>query len=129
MTARSDKSTWLAPVVPVLLGAAVLAAEATSGDLAEGLVWFALLAGVGALLAFGGRFESVRLARGDGEDERERSINQRAMAAVGVVLMVALTAVIVFQVARGDDPSPYTQITALGGASYVAALLVLHRRS
>jgi hypothetical protein len=129
MTARSDKSTWLAPVVPVLLGAAVLAAEATSGDLAEGLVWFGLLAGVGALLAFGGRFESVRLARGDGEDEREASINQRAMAAVGTVLMIALTAVIVFQVARGEDPSPYTQITALGGASYVASLLVLHRRS
>jgi ABC-type transport system involved in cytochrome c biogenesis permease component len=129
MTARSDKSTWLAAVVPVLLGAAILAAEATSGDLAEGLVWFALLAGVGALLAFGGRFESVRLARGEGEDERERSINQRAMAAVGTVLMIALTAVIVFQVARGDDPSPYTQIAALGGTSYVAALLVLHRRS
>jgi hypothetical protein len=129
MTARSDRSRWLAPVVPVLLGAAILAAEATSGDLAEGLVWFAVLAGVGALLAFGGRFESVRLARGDGEDERERSIDQRAMAATGTVLMIALTAVIVFQVARGEDPSPYTQIAALGGASYIVALLVLRRRS
>jgi ABC-type transport system involved in cytochrome c biogenesis permease component len=129
MTARSSNSTWLAVLVPALLGAAILAAELTAGDVAEGLVWFALLAGVGALLAFGGRFESVRLARGDGEDEREAMINQRAMAAVGIVLMIALTVVIVFQIARGDDPSPYTQIAALGGVSYVAALLVLHRRS
>jgi uncharacterized membrane protein len=129
MTARSSRSTWLAGVVPALLGAAILAAELTAGDVAEGLVWFALLAGVGALLAFGGRFESVRLARGDGEDEREAMINQRAMAAVGTVLMIALTVLVVFEIARGDDPSPYTQIVALGGASYVVALLVLHRRS
>jgi hypothetical protein len=37
--------------------------------------------------------------------------------------------VIVFQVARSEDPSPYTQIIALGGTAYVAALLVLRRRS
>jgi hypothetical protein len=129
MTARFDRSRWLAPTVPVVIGGAVLAAEATDGDLVEGLVWFAVLAAAGALLAFGGAFESVRLARGDGEDEREAMLGERAMAAAGLVLIIALTAVIVFQVARGDDPSPYTYLAAIGGASYAAALVVLHRRS
>jgi drug/metabolite transporter (DMT)-like permease len=129
VTARPNKSAWLAAAVPAVIGAAILAAEAANGDLSEGLVWFAVLAAAGALLAFGGRFESVRLARGDGEDEREAMINERAMAATGLLLMVALTAVIVYQLARGDDTRPYIYLTAIGGATYVAALLLLHRRS
>ena len=84
---------------------------------------------LGALLAFGGHFEAVRLARGDGEDERDAMINTRAMAAVGTVLTIVLTGAIVFQLARGDDPSPYTQIMAVGGPAYVASLLVLRRWS
>ncbi len=129
MTAPIDTSRWLFSLVPVGLGAVILAAEATNGDLAEGLVWFAVLAVLGALLAFGGRFEAVRLARGDGEDERDAMINTRAMAAVGTVLTIVLTGAIVFQLARGDDPSPYTQIMAVGGAAYVASLLVLRHWS
>ena len=129
MTAPIDTRRWLFSLVPVGLGAVILAAEATNGDPAEGLVWFAVLAVLGALLAFGGRFEAVRLARGDGEDERDAMINTRAMAAVGIVLTIVLTGAIVFQLARGGDPSPYTQIMAVGGAAYVASLLVLRHWS
>jgi hypothetical protein len=69
MTARN--STRIAPAVPEALGASVFIAVAPNGFLVEGLVWFAVLAGVGALLAFGSRFKAVRLAREDGEDERD----------------------------------------------------------
>jgi hypothetical protein len=120
---------WLMPLVPVGLGGVILAAEATEGDLASGLVWSALLAGLGALLAFGGRIEMIRDARGEPEDERDAFINVRAMAAAGTVLVLVLTGCIVFELARGDDPSPYTQVMAAGGAAYAVALLVLHRRS
>jgi hypothetical protein len=129
MTTRSNIASWLLPFVTVLFGSAVLAAEATNGDFVEGLVWFAVLAAGAGLLALGGRFEAVRLARGDGEDEREALINQRALAAAGLVIIIALTAVIIFQIARGEDATPYTYITALGGASYLAALITLRRRS
>ena len=129
MTAPIDTRRWLFSLVPVGLGAVILTAEATNGDLAEGLVWFTVLAVLGALLAFGGRFEAMRLARGDGEDERDAMINTRAMAAVGTVLTIVLTGAIVFQLARGDDPSPYTQIMAVGGAAYLASLLVLRHWS
>jgi hypothetical protein len=37
--------------------------------------------------------------------------------------------VALFQVARGEDPTPYTYFTALSGASLVAALITLNRRS
>ncbi|MGH2942504.1 MAG: hypothetical protein ACRDLN_07005 [Solirubrobacteraceae bacterium] len=116
-------------LVPVGLGAIILAAEAASGELSSGLVWFAVLAAFGALLAFGGRFDTVRQARGGTEDEREALINTRAMAAAGQLLVLVLTGCIVYTLARGDDPQPYTQLMAVGGAGYAVALLVLRRRS
>ena len=120
---------WLMPLVPVALGAVILVAEAADDDLASGLGWFAVLAAVGALLAFGGRFQAVRDARGDGEDEREAMIGSRAMAAAGTAMILALTGAIVFELARGDSPSPYVWVLAVGGATYAVALLALRRYS
>jgi peptidoglycan/LPS O-acetylase OafA/YrhL len=120
---------WLMPLVPALLGVVILVAEATDDDLAGGVAWFAVLAAVGALLAFGGRFQAVRDARGDGEDERDAMIGARAMAAAGTAMILVLTGAIVFELARGDDPSPYTYVIAVGGATYAVALLALRRYS
>jgi hypothetical protein len=123
------QSRWLMAAVTVVLGGVILVAEAMNGNLASGLVEFAVIAALGALLAFGGRFEAVRQARGDGEDEREAMISTRAMAVAGQVLVVLLTGCIVFELVRGHDPSPYTQLMAVGGASWAVALLALRRRS
>jgi hypothetical protein len=123
------QSRWLMPLVPVGLGAVILVAEATDGDLASGLVWFAVLAAVGALHALGRRSEAVREALGEPEDERDALINTRAMAVAGQVMILVLTGCIVFELARGNDPSPFTQIIAVGGASYAVALLVQRWRS
>lgn len=122
------RGRWLMPAVTVGLGGVILVAEAMNDDLTSGLVWFAVMAALGALLAFGGRFESVRQARGDDEDEREAMINTRAMALAGMVLVIVLTGCIVFELVRGEDPSPYVQLIAAGGATYAVALLVLQRR-
>ncbi len=120
---------WLMPLVPAGLGVVILAAEIANGDVAEGLVWFVLLAGVGALLAFGGRWQAVRDARGDGEDERELVITTRAMAASGQAMILVLTGAVVFELARGENPSPYTWVLAVGGAVFGVALLALRRYS
>jgi len=122
-------SRRLIPLVPVALGAVILVAEATDGELAGGLAWFAVLAAVGALLAFGGRFQAVRDARGDGEDERDALIGTRAMAAAGTTMIVALTGAIVFELARGEIPSPYVWVVAVGGAAYAITWLLLRRYS
>jgi hypothetical protein len=122
-------SRWLIPLIPVALGGVILVAEATDGEVASGLAWFAVLAAVGALLAFGGRFQAVRDARGDDEDERDAMIASRAMAAAGLAMILVLTGAIVFELARGEDPSPYTYVIAVGGAVYAVALLALRRYS
>jgi len=122
-------SDWLIPLAPVALGGVVLAAEATNDNLTSGLVWFGLLTAAGAVLAFGGRFESVREARGETEDERDRVINLSAMATAGIAMILLLTGFIVFELVQGDDPRPYTYVAAGGGVSYLAALVFFRRRT
>jgi hypothetical protein len=51
------------------------------------------------------------------------------MASAGTVLVILLTACIAFGLVRGHSPSPYTQLMAAGGMSYVITLLVLRRCS
>jgi hypothetical protein len=123
------QSWQLMPLIYLILGGVIFIAQAIDGDIASGLVWFAVFAVISAVYAFGGRFEIIKQARGDLEDERDASINTRAMAAVGVVFVVLLTSCIVFELARGNNPSPYSQLMAVGGGSYIAALLVLRYRS
>ena len=119
----------LTALVPVGLGAVILAADAADDDLAEGPIWFAALAGVGALLAFGGRWQAVRDARGEPEDERDAMIVTRAMAATGQALILVLTGAVVFELARGENPSPYIWVLAVGGAVFGIGLLAMRRSS
>jgi uncharacterized membrane protein len=124
------RSRWILPTVTVGLGGVILGAQATDHELESGLAWFAVFAVVAALQAFGGRSERARDRAGLGaEDERDALINTRAMASTGTVFVLLLTACIVFELVRGNDPSPYTYLMAAGGASYAVALLVLRRRS
>lgn len=114
-------SRWLVPLVPVALGGVILVAAATTGHVLNGLMWFAVLAAVGALAAIAARFEVRRRGRGRAEDEREAIINTRAMSIVGTVLVIALTGCAAFTLARGESTSPYTALLAVGGISYVIA--------
>jgi hypothetical protein len=116
-------------VVNLALGATILVARALEDDLTDGLIWFGVFAAVAALYAVSGRHESVREALGEVQDERDEMINARALAAAGLVLIVVLTGCVVFELARGNDLSPYVQLLAGGGATYAVSLLVLRRRS
>jgi len=140
MTNRSDlnskrralpqwKSWWLLPLIYVALGVVILVAQAISGDTQSGVLWFTVMTGVAALYALGGRYEVIRQARGDFEDERDASINRKAMAATGTTLVIVLTACIVFELARGNNPTPYSMLMAIGGVTYIAALLIQRYRS
>jgi len=122
---RAGSSRWLAlPVIYLALGAVIFLANAIGGEPGQGFIWFLVWAAIAAVFAFGGRFDLIRQARGDLVDEREGSIHQKAMASTGVVLVIALTAMIVIQLARGEDPSPYTQLMMAGGATYLLGLLI-----
>ena len=117
------------PAVYAGLGLVILVAQIKDGNAASGLVWFGVMAAIAAGYAFGGRFDLIRQARGDLADEREVSINAHAMAATGTVLVIALTLCIVYELARGHNPSPYSPLMAVGGITYLASLVISRFRS
>jgi len=57
------------------------------------------------------------------------TIDVRARAVSGLVVMVATAGAWLYELAEGRDGSPYGQLLAIGGIAYVAAIAFLRRRS
>ncbi len=106
-----------------MLGAVVLVAALMAGRILSGVVWFAALSALGALLPVAARLEATRRGRDDDQDEREAIINTRAMSIAGTALVIVITGCAVFTLARGESTSPYTALLAVGGVSYAIAFL------
>lgn len=90
------------------------------------MAFFAVIA---ALFLLGGRSETIRMIRGDGRDERWARIDLAATALTGLVLVTAIIAACAWEWAHGRDGTPFVQLGAIGGLAYIAALVILRRRS
>jgi hypothetical protein len=125
---RITKSRWFTPVFALGLGVVLLVAQWIGGSPRSGLWSLAIMAGFGALLLFGGRSETIRGLRGDGRDERFRQIDIHATALAGIVVLSAIIIAFVVELARGHDGSPYGWLGAIGGLTYLAAIIVFRLR-
>jgi hypothetical protein len=76
----------------------------------------------------GGRSETIRGLRGDGRDERFRQIDIEATAIAGIAVITAIIVAFVIELARGHDGSPYAWLGAIGGLTYLLAVVVLRLR-
>jgi hypothetical protein len=65
----------------------------------------------------------------DRRDERISAIDVKATAFSGMALITAILVAFVVELARGQDGMPYAWLAALGGVSYVTAVIVLRLRS
>lgn len=115
------------PLFCVFLGALVLAAGAVGGELWFGLFGFGLMAALGLIFLIG-RSETLRGLGGPERDERWHRIDVTATAFAGGVVIVGVIGAWLYELADGQDGSPYTQLAALGGLAYVLAVVVLRRR-
>lgn len=123
------RSRWVMPAIALALGGVFLVAQWIGGDATGGLVSLAIMAAFAAVLVLlESRSEAVALMRRPGRDERARSIDLAATAFAGVVVITVLIAAVMVQLARGEDPSPYAQLGAVGGIAYVVALFGMQRR-
>ena len=90
------------------------------------MAFFVLIA---AVLALGGRSETIRMIRGDGRDERWARIDLAATALAGLVVISSIIIACGWEWAHGRDGTPFVQLGAIAGVAYIAALAVLLRRS
>ncbi len=121
-------SRWFLPLFAVFLGGLMFAAQAIGGHPGAGLVSFGILVFTGALVLFGGRSETIRGLRGDARDERFQRIDIHATAFAGTVVITAIIAGFLVQVANGHDGNPYTWLGAVAGVAYLAAVIAMRIR-
>jgi hypothetical protein len=125
---RIARSKWFLPGFCVLLGFVVFAVQWVGGNPRSGLVSLAILAGFGVLILLGGRSETVRGLRGDGRDERFRTMDIHATALAGLAVIVACIVAFLVELARGHDGSPYSWLGAIGGLTYIVAIIIFRFR-
>jgi hypothetical protein len=123
------RSRWWMPLFSLALGVLILVAFWLGGSPWSGVAGLAVMAAFGAMFLVGGRSETLRGLGGPGRDERWAMIDTRATALAGTVVIVALTAFWLVDLARGGDGNPYGQLMAIGGVAYLAAVVWLRRRS
>ena len=125
---KANLQRWYVPTVATLIGVAYLIAGILGDDLRFGITGLVLmLATAGAVVLAGRRSETVKGLL-DRQDERIRGIDNDASMFAGMVLVVAVIAGFVIEIARGQDGEPYAVLGAIAGVSYIAALVVLRLR-
>ena len=122
------KSKWFLPLFAVALGLLTFVAQWIGGNPRSGLVSFAILAGAGLVLLLGGRSETIRGLRGDGRDERFREIDIHATALAGIAVITAVIIAFLVELARGHNGDPYSWLGAIGGITYIAAIIIFRIR-
>jgi hypothetical protein len=125
---RVTKSKWFVPLFAVALGLVVFAAQWIGGDPGSGLESLGIITGFGALVLFGGRSETIRGLRGDGRDERFRQIDIHATAVAGLAVILAIIIAFIVELARGHSGNPYGWLGAIGGLTYLVAIVVFRIR-
>ena len=120
---------WFLPLFSLLLGVAFLVALWIGGEPGTGLAALGIMGAVAVVFALGGRSDLIRGLRGDGRDEYWERMDILATALAGVVLIGVVIGMCLWEWAHGRDGSPYTQLGAIAGVAYIAALAVLRIRS
>ena len=121
--ATSVLTKWSVPGVAVLAGLAYLAAGLLGDDTGFGIKGLALMLGVAVVFVVAStRSETVAGLR-NRTDERINQIDQSASLVAGMTVLLAVLAMFVVEIAQGKDGSPYSQLGALGGVTYVVALV------
>ncbi len=123
------RTAWFLPLFSLFLGVLCLAAFWLGGNPRDGVFALLVMAGVGLLVLLGGRFDLIRGLRGDGRDEYSERIDVHATALAGNVLIAAVIVMCLWEWGHGRDGSPYAQLGAIAGVSYLIALASLRLRS
>lgn len=119
---------WVVPVLVAATAVPTLVAFAIGGNTALGAAWASVSLILAGAIAIGGRSETIRLLRGEHDDERSVALENQALSVTSLVLTVALVGLFLAAGLRGENGLVYGALLLLGEATHVAALAVLSRR-
>ena len=119
---------WAVPGVAGAIGVGYLGAGLAGGRPGFGLGGLVVMLVVGAGFVLATRVSETAAGLADRTDERINALDRDASLFAGMVLMAAVLAMFMVEVARGHDGSPFDQLGALAGVSYIAALAWLRVR-
>jgi multisubunit Na+/H+ antiporter MnhC subunit len=127
--AKPRESWWWIPALVAALAIPTFVAFWIGGRPEAGLLWASLSVVFALVLAFGGRSETIRLIRGQDDDERAMALELQAAMLTAAVLTMALAALFLVTAARGENPIVYGLLLLLAETTHLGALAVLNRRS
>lgn len=119
---------WVVPVTAVVIGLGYLVAGIVGHQVGFGVFGLVLMLVAGIAFVLAGRLSETFAGLADRRDERINQLDQRAATAAGMIVIVAVIVMFMVTIARGQNGSPYYQLGALGGVSYVVALGYLRFR-
>jgi uncharacterized protein YcfJ len=123
------RTKWFMPVFSLALGLGFGAALWAGGERRAGLEVIGLMTLFALVILAGGRSDLIRGLRGDGRDEYWQRIDVHATALAGHVTIAAILVMCGWEWAHGRSGSPYTQLGAIAGLAYIAAVALLRWRS
>ena len=126
--ATSVTTRWAVPAAAAVGGVAYLVAGVLGDDVSSGIVGLAVMLGVGVVFVVASRWSETAAGLRDRRDERINEIDRSASLVAGMTVLLAVLAMFVVELARGEDGSPYSQLGALGGVTYLIALAWLRFR-
>jgi hypothetical protein len=127
--APSTHSRLWVPTFVAALAIPTFIAFWIGGNPQAGLLWGSLSIVFAFVLLLGGRSDTIRLLRGEDDDERTLALEYRATMLTAVALIVALAVLFLVTAARGDNPLVYGLLLLLAEATHLVAIAVLNRKS
>jgi hypothetical protein len=122
------RTKWFMPTFAFAIGVLFFVVFWVGGDVRSGVWSLAVMSVFAVAILALGRFDLVRGLRGDGRDEYWERLDIHATALAGLVVITAIIVTCAWEWAHGRDGSPYSQLGALGGLAYIAAVGVLRWR-
>jgi len=116
------------PLLSVGIGIAYLIAGLLGGRPGFGVFGLLLMAGLALALWLVRRRSETVQGLMDRRDERINAIDLKATALAGLVVIVAVLAAFIVEIARGHDGMPYAWLGAVGGIAYLLAVIVQRLR-
>ena len=127
-TSRTSRKYLATPIFGVLMGLVYLIAFSVAGDVLDGILGLAVMVALSVVLLLARRRSETVRGLLDHRDERISAIDLRATAVTALAMIAVVLVAFVVQIARGHSGWPYSMIGAVGGLSYVGAVIVLRIR-